>query len=153
MSQQNSKAVQTDDDYITDNSLLESYGSDDYSRRGKPQGILHPSRLGASGVRPDSGLRVRFASPRQQRIEEKIAYHSFELNNLAKELDTVNNVHFGDTGYNRGGGHHHHMGHNFHGYSDHQYAGGGEDSSTLLSHDAFSVEASIDYIKPKTSSK
>ena len=143
------------DDYVTDNSLLESYGSE-YSRRGKPQGILHPSRSGPSVVRPPADLRVRFASPRQQRIEEEIAYHSFELNNLAKELDTVSNVHCGDTGYNRGDGHHHHGGHNdghkFHGYADHQYAAG-EDSSTLLSHDAFSIEASIDYVKPKTSSK
>jgi len=92
------------DDYITDNSLLESYVSDN-SRRGKPQkGILHPSRPGPLGVRPSADLRVRFTSPRQQRIEEEIAYHSFELNNLAKELDTVNNVHFGDGRHRHGHG-------------------------------------------------
>ena len=140
------------DDYITDNSLLESLGSgSEYFLRGKTQGILHPSRPGPSGMRPSADLRVRFASPRQQRIEEEIAYHSFELNNLSKKLDTVKKAHCRDTGYKRDDSHHNHD-HNFHGYSDNKYARG-EDSSTLLSHDAFSVEASIDYAKPKPPSK
>ena len=131
------------DDFITDNSLLESLASE-YSHHGHPRGILHPSRPGPSVMRPSADLRVRFASPRQQRIEEEIAYHSFELKNLAMELDATKSVHGQGTGYNRGNGH---------SYSDQYASSGGDDSSTLLSHDAFSVEASIDYVKPKTSSK
>ena len=97
-------------------------------------------------MKPSADRRVRFVSPRQLRIEEEIAYHSFELKNLTMELDASNaGMHRVGQGYGRGAGHF---------VQDHpRYCPIEEDSSTLLSHDSFSVEASIDYAKPKSSSK
>lgn len=137
------------DDFVTDNSLVEAFPSK-YSHHHKPQGIMRSSIYqGSSMVGPSTDLRVRFSSPRQQRIEEEIEYHSYELKNLAMELDAVNNaqnVHWQGTGYNnRGTGQ---------SYPDRSYSAGEDSStSTLLSHDAFSVEALIDHAKPKTTSK
>ena len=134
------------DDFTTENSLLESLASE-YSHHGKSKGILHPPRpVPSTTTRPSADRRVRFVSPRQLRIEEEIAYHSFELKNLTMELDASNaGMHRVGQGYGRGAGHF---------VQDHpRYCPIEEDSSTLLSHDSFSVEASIDYAKPKSSSK
>ena len=66
--------------------------------------------------------RVRFISPQQQRIEEEIAYHTTELHHLSQELVTM--------GMRKS--------------SPDQ-----DDASTIVSHDAFSVETVIEYAKPK----
>ena len=134
------------DDFTTENSLLESLTSE-YSHHGKSKGILHPPRPAPStAMRPSADRRVRFVSPRQLRIEEEIAYHSFELKNLTMALDASNTgMHRVGPGYDRGAGRF---------VQDHpRYCPTEEDSSTLLSHDSFSVEASVDYSKPKSSSK
>ena len=134
------------DDFTTENSLLESLTSE-YSHHGKSKGILHPPRSAPStAMRPSADRRVRFVSPRQLRIEEEIAYHSFELKNLTMALDASNaSLHRVGPGYDRGAGRF---------VQDHpRYCPTEDDSSTLLSHDSFSVEASIDHAKPKSSSK
>ena len=135
------------DDFTTENSLLESLTSE-YSHHGKSKGILYPPRPAPStAMRPSADRRVRFVSPRQLRIEEESAYHSFELKNLTMALDASNaSLHRVGPGYHRGAGRF---------VQDHpRYCPTEEDSSTLLSHDSFSVEASVDYAKqPKSSSK
>lgn len=138
------------DDFTTENSLLESLTSE-YSHHGKAKGILHPPRpVPSTTMRPSADRRVRFVSPRQLRIEEEIAYHSFELKNLTMALDASNassSMHRVGPGYDRGGSRSRFV-------QDHpRYCPTEDDSSTLLSHDSFSVEASIDHAKPKSSSK